>query len=54
MGIPSITYGPPRGYHSRSMEVGDLVRAAQAYARIALGVCMQEKTVPPPPKLAQA
>jgi acetylornithine deacetylase/succinyl-diaminopimelate desuccinylase-like protein len=45
MGIPSITYGPPRGFRNRSMEIDDLVSCAEAYARIALNVCNQPKPV---------
>lgn len=54
MGIPSITYGPPRGYRNRSMEIDDLVRTAEAYARIALGVCSQEKPVASAGRLVEA
>jgi acetylornithine deacetylase/succinyl-diaminopimelate desuccinylase-like protein len=46
MGIPSVTYGPPRGFRSRSMKIDDLVRCAEAYGRIALNVCSEEKPVP--------
>lgn len=45
MGIPSITYGPPRGFRSQSMEIDDLARCAESYARIAIGVCSREKPV---------
>lgn len=43
MGIPSITYGPPRGIKSLSMSVDDLVRTARVYAAVALELCNQEK-----------
>jgi acetylornithine deacetylase/succinyl-diaminopimelate desuccinylase-like protein len=46
MGIPSITYGPPRGFRNRSMEIEDLVNCAETYARIALNVCNEPKPVP--------
>lgn len=45
MGIPAITYGPPRGIRNRSMEIDDLVACSASYARIALEVCNQEKPV---------
>jgi acetylornithine deacetylase/succinyl-diaminopimelate desuccinylase-like protein len=43
LGIPSITYGPPRNFGGQSMTVDDLVRTAEVYARIAIGVCSREK-----------
>lgn len=43
MGIPSITYGPPRNFGGQSMTVDDLAKTAETYARIALGVCSREK-----------
>jgi acetylornithine deacetylase/succinyl-diaminopimelate desuccinylase-like protein len=43
MGIPSITYGPPRNIDGRSMKIDDLVKAAEIYAQIAVVVCGQEK-----------
>jgi acetylornithine deacetylase/succinyl-diaminopimelate desuccinylase-like protein len=43
MGIPSITYGPPRAFRKQAMTIGDLVRAAHVYARIAIDVCGREK-----------
>jgi acetylornithine deacetylase/succinyl-diaminopimelate desuccinylase-like protein len=46
MGIPSITYGPPRNFRGQSMAIADLMRAAQAYALIALDVCGREKPRP--------
>lgn len=45
MGIPSITYGPPRGFRNRSMEIDDLVSCAEVYAQIALNVCNEIKPV---------
>jgi acetylornithine deacetylase/succinyl-diaminopimelate desuccinylase-like protein len=47
MGIPAITYGPPRSFRKQAMAVADLMRAANVYARIAVGVCNREKPVPP-------
>ncbi|HWP26719.1 MAG TPA: M20/M25/M40 family metallo-hydrolase [Xanthobacteraceae bacterium] len=43
MGIPAITYGPPRSFRKQAMSVADLVHAARVYARLALNVCNQEK-----------
>ncbi len=43
IGIPAITYGPPRGFRKQAMEVADLTRAAEIYARAAIGVCTREK-----------
>lgn len=43
MGIPAITYGPPRSFRKQAMSVDDLVRAAKVYARLALNLCNQEK-----------
>lgn len=43
LGIPSITYGPPRGDRNRTMEVQDLCRTAQVYAEIAHRVCCVER-----------
>ncbi len=43
MGIPSITYGPPRSFRKQAMAVADLVRAAEIYARVAIDVCSREK-----------
>ncbi len=43
MGIPSITYGPPRAFRKQAMAVADLVRASEIYARVALAVCTREK-----------
>ena len=43
MGIPSITYGTPRAFRKQAMTIGDLVRAAHVYARIAIDVCGREK-----------
>lgn len=43
MGIPSITYGPPRNFKGQSMTVEDIVRSAQVYARTAIEICSQEK-----------
>ena len=46
MGIPAITYGPPRSFRKQAMDVDDLLRAANVYARIAIGVCNREKPHP--------
>jgi acetylornithine deacetylase/succinyl-diaminopimelate desuccinylase-like protein len=43
MGIPAITYGPPRSFRKQAMRVDDLVRAASVYAAVALEVCNREK-----------
>jgi hypothetical protein len=43
MGIPSITYGPPRNFKGQSMTVEDIVRSAQVYAQVAIEICSQEK-----------
>lgn len=43
MGIPAITYGPPRSFRKQAMSVADLLSAAKVYARLALNVCNQEK-----------
>jgi acetylornithine deacetylase/succinyl-diaminopimelate desuccinylase-like protein len=46
MGIPAITYGPPRSFRKQAMSVADLLRAANVYARVAIEVCNREKPVP--------
>jgi acetylornithine deacetylase/succinyl-diaminopimelate desuccinylase-like protein len=43
MGIPAITYGPPRSFRKQAMTIADLVRAAEVYARVAISVCSREK-----------
>jgi acetylornithine deacetylase/succinyl-diaminopimelate desuccinylase-like protein len=43
MGIPSITYGPPRNFGGQSMTIDDLAKTAEVYARVAIAVCSQEK-----------
>ena len=43
MGIPAITYGPPRSFRKQAMTVHDLARAAGVYARLALEICTREK-----------
>jgi len=43
MGIPAITYGPPRSFRKQAMTIADLTRAAEIYARAAIGVCSREK-----------
>lgn len=47
MGIPAITYGPPRSFRKQAMSVDDLARAASVYARVAIEVCSREKPLPP-------
>jgi acetylornithine deacetylase/succinyl-diaminopimelate desuccinylase-like protein len=43
MGIPSITYGPPRAITRQAVELEELVRTADVYARLALDLCNQTK-----------
>lgn len=43
MGIPAITYGPPRSFRKQAMSVDDLLRAAEIYAGVAIEVCNREK-----------
>ena len=43
MGIPAITYGPPRSFRKQAMTIADLTRAAEVYARVAVNVCSREK-----------
>jgi acetylornithine deacetylase/succinyl-diaminopimelate desuccinylase-like protein len=43
MGIPAITYGPPRSFRTQAITVADLVRASEIYARVAVNVCSREK-----------
>jgi acetylornithine deacetylase/succinyl-diaminopimelate desuccinylase-like protein len=43
MGIPAITYGPPRSFRKQAMTIADLKRAAEVYARVAANVCSREK-----------
>lgn len=45
MGIPAVTYGPPRAFRKQAMSVDDLMRAARVYARLAVQVCSREKAV---------
>jgi acetylornithine deacetylase/succinyl-diaminopimelate desuccinylase-like protein len=47
MGIPSITYGPPRSFRKQAMTVADLVRASEIYARVAIDICSREKPKAP-------
>ncbi|MGD9770062.1 MAG: hypothetical protein AB7U62_20695, partial [Pseudolabrys sp.] len=47
MGIPAITYGPPRSFRKQAMSVDDLARAAGVYARVAIEVCSREKPLQP-------
>lgn len=46
MGIPAITYGPPRSFRKQAMSVDDLTRAARVYAGVAIEVCSREKLFP--------
>jgi hypothetical protein len=48
MGIPSVTYGPPRAFEHPAMKIADLVAAAKVYAGTALAVCTTNK----PPRAA--
>jgi acetylornithine deacetylase/succinyl-diaminopimelate desuccinylase-like protein len=43
MGIPAITYGPPRSFRKQAMSVDDLLRAAEVYAGVAIEVCNRKK-----------
>ena len=43
MGIPAVTYGPPRAFAQCAMRVQDLADAARTYAAIALDLCNQAK-----------
>jgi acetylornithine deacetylase/succinyl-diaminopimelate desuccinylase-like protein len=46
MGIPAVTYGPPRSIQAMSMRIEDLVKAAEVYAAIALEICNRPKPHP--------
>lgn len=48
MGIPSITYGPPRSFRKQAMRIEDLSRAVEVYARLALDICTREKPIRSP------
>ncbi len=43
MGIPSITYGPPRAITRQAVGLDELARTADAYARLAIDLCTQSK-----------
>lgn len=43
MGIPSITYGPPRALTRQALALDDLARTAEIYARLAVDLCNQRK-----------
>ena len=43
MGIPSITYGPPRSFRKQAITIDDLARATTIYARTAINVCNRVK-----------
>ncbi|MCC6777736.1 MAG: peptidase dimerization domain-containing protein [Hyphomicrobiales bacterium] len=47
MGIPAITYGPPRSFRKQAMSIDDLASAAAVYARVAIEVCGREKPTAP-------
>ena len=47
MGIPSITYGPPRSFRQQAMKIADLARATEVYARLAVDICTREKPIDP-------
>ncbi|RAI40296.1 M20/M25/M40 family metallo-hydrolase [Rhodoplanes roseus] len=47
MGIPSITYGPPRAFRKQAVAIADLVRCAEVYAKLAIDVCSREKLLRP-------
>jgi acetylornithine deacetylase/succinyl-diaminopimelate desuccinylase-like protein len=53
MGIPAITYGPPRSFRKQAMTVADLARAAEVYARVAVNICSVEKPFGPNLALAK-
>ena len=44
MGIPSITYGPPRNFKGQSMTIDDIVRTAEIYAHLAIEECSKVKS----------
>lgn len=43
MGIPSITYGPPRNFKGQAMTVDDIVNTAKTYAQLAIDICNRQK-----------
>jgi acetylornithine deacetylase/succinyl-diaminopimelate desuccinylase-like protein len=43
MGIPSITYGPPRAITRQAIALEDLVRTADVYAQLAIDLCNRPK-----------
>ncbi len=53
MGIPAITYGPPRSFRKQAMSIDDLATAAEVYARVAIEVCSREKPMRSPRSAAQ-
>lgn len=44
MGIPSITYGPPRNFRGQAMTIDDIADTALVYARLAMEICNRRKT----------
>ncbi len=48
MGIPAITYGPPRSFRKQAMSINDLATAAEVYARVAIELCSREKPMRSP------
>jgi acetylornithine deacetylase/succinyl-diaminopimelate desuccinylase-like protein len=45
MGIPSITYGPPRSFRKQAMTIEDLSRTVEVYARLAIDICTRQKPI---------
>lgn len=43
MGIPAVTYGPPRSIEKMAMRIDDLVQTARVYTAIALEICNRLK-----------
>ena len=43
MGIPAITYGPPRGFRTQCMKIDDIVASSEVYAQLAVNVCSRFK-----------
>lgn len=46
MGIPAVTYGPPRSFQQRAVRIKDLVDAARVYAALAVDLCNRAKPRP--------
>ena len=43
MGIPSITYGPPRAITKQAVALEELARTAEVYAHLAIDLCTRRK-----------